>query len=83
MEENLDKALSTALQAATPQKELPSSIKASAPDMDNMGKAAFEYLREAKEHLRQGRWAEYGKAVENMEKILIKMSGTSGETRQP
>ena len=54
MEENLDKALSTALQAATPQKELPSSIKASAPDMDNMGKAAFEYLREAKEHLRQG-----------------------------
>ncbi len=83
MEENLDKALSRALQAVTLPQELASSIKASAPAMNDTGKAALEYYLKAKDYLREGNWAEYGKALENMEKILMKISGTPEQAEQP
>ena len=45
-----------------------------AADMDDMGKAAFEQYRKAKDFLRQGNWAEFGTALERLEEILTKMS---------
>ncbi len=83
MEENLDKALSRALQAVTLPKESASSIKVSAPDMNDTGKAALEYYLKAKDYLREGNWTAYGKALENMEKILMKNSDTPVQAKQP
>jgi len=83
MEETLNKALSRALQAVTLPKESASSIKASAQDMNDTGKAALEYYLKDKDYLREGNWTEYGKALENMEKILMKIFGTPEQAEQP
>jgi hypothetical protein len=34
----------------------------------------LEQYRKAKDFLRQGKWAEFGKALDELEKILIKFS---------
>lgn len=83
MEENLDKALNRAFQAVTLSQESALSIKASAPDMNATGKAALEYYLKAKDYLREGNWTAYGKALENMEKILMKIDGTPEQAEQP
>jgi len=75
MAENLDRALNMALGAVPIPKELPSPVKASAAlPGENLGRLALEHYIKAKEHLRRGNWAGYGKALENLEKILTKMS---------
>jgi hypothetical protein len=40
---------------------------------------ALEHYNKAKDHLRQGNWAEYGRELEHLEKILKEISGTPGE----
>ena len=39
----------------------------------------MEHYNKAKAYLRQGKWAEYGRELENLEKLLKEMSGKTGE----
>jgi hypothetical protein len=40
----------------------------------DMGVKALDHYRKAKEHLRNGNWAGYGKELEELEKILLIIS---------
>jgi len=82
MEENLDRALSRALGAVPAPKETPSPIEVAAPaDKDDMGKMALQQYRKAKDFLRKGNWTRFGKALEKLEKILLKISGVKEEAK--
>jgi len=77
MEENLNNALYAALGMVTPSKETGTLVDAPATTVrgaDNLGKSALEQYRKAEEFLRQGNWTEFGKALEELEKTLMKMS---------
>jgi hypothetical protein len=39
-------------------------------DVYNLGGLALEHYNKAKDYLLQGNWAEYGKELENLEKVL-------------
>jgi hypothetical protein len=43
-------------------------------DTSNLGVLALEHYNKAKDHLRQGNWAEYGRELENLENLLEQMS---------
>jgi len=46
-------------------------------DISNIGVLALEHYNRAKDYLRQGNWAEYGRELENLEKILKEMSSVA------
>jgi len=74
MQDNLDKALNMALGAVALAKEVATPAKAVIADADHMGQMALQHYQKAKAALRQGNWAEYGQALQELEKILIEMS---------
>ncbi len=77
MEENLNNALYAVLGTVMPPKETGSLVEAPATTVlgaDKLGKSALEQYRKAEELLRQGNWAEFGKALEELEKTLIEIS---------
>ncbi len=81
MEENLDLALSSVLgdqivteRIATPST--PSTEKAS-----DLGLQALEHYNRAKGYMRQGNWAEYGRELDSLEKVLQEIAGKSEEKR--
>jgi len=77
MEDTLEKALNMALGAVALAKEAaPSPAKAVIADADHMGQMALQHYQKAKAALRQGNWAEYGRALQELEKILVQMSQT-------
>jgi uncharacterized membrane protein (UPF0182 family) len=82
MEEDLNKALHGVL------REKVSPIEAASPripetlDIYHLGPLALEHYNKAKEHLRQGNWAAYGKELERLEDILKEMSRIGGEKRE-
>jgi flagellin-specific chaperone FliS len=49
------------------------------PGGANLGELAMEHYNKAKAYLRQGKWAEYGRELDKLEKILKEMSGKTGE----
>jgi len=74
MEDNLDRALSAVLGEQIYAKE---SISPSIPrdrDTTQLGALALEHYNKAKDHLRQGNWTEYGRELENLERILTELS---------
>ena len=81
MKDNLNNALSMALGTATSPKETATLVKAPTADTDRTEKAALEQYRKAKDFLRQGNWAEFGMALEELEKILTKMSVVTEEAK--
>ena len=74
MEENLDKALSSVLGGQIFTKQLASPSIPQTQDLSNLGVLALEHYNKAKDYLRQGNWAEYGRELENLEKILREIS---------
>ena len=70
MEENLDKALSSVLEPEIFPKEVASPAIPETLDINNLAGLALEHYNRAKDYLRQGNWAEYGKELEHLEKIL-------------
>jgi uncharacterized membrane protein (UPF0182 family) len=74
MEENLDKALRRVLggQIKTMPALTPSLPKSR--DAANLGVLALEHYNRAKDYLRQGKWAEYGRELESLEKVLKQMT---------
>jgi len=74
MEENLDKALSSVLGGQIFTQQAPPSLTAQSQDISNLGATALERYNRAKEYLRQGNWAEYGKELEGLEEILKELA---------
>ena len=74
MEQNLDKALSSALEGKISRKVLTSPSLPQTLDVSNLGALALDHFNRAKAYLRQGNWAEYGKELENLEKVLKEMA---------
>jgi uncharacterized membrane protein (UPF0182 family) len=74
MEQNLDKALSSALEGKISRKVLTSPSLPPTLDVSNLGALALDHFNRAKAYLRQGNWAEYGKELENLEKVLKEMA---------
>jgi uncharacterized membrane protein (UPF0182 family) len=81
MEENLEKALSGVLEKKISPEEAPSPLIPQTLDIHNLGELALEHYNKAKDYLRQGNWAEYGKELENLEKILKDMSLTGKQEK--
>jgi hypothetical protein len=74
MENNLEQALSGVLGEQIYSKDLVSSSISGDQDTSQLGALALEHYNKAKDHLRQGNWAEYGRELENLEKILTELS---------
>jgi uncharacterized membrane protein (UPF0182 family) len=81
MEENLDKALSSVLGGQIFPKQLASPSIPQTQDISNLGVLALEHYNKAKDYLRQGNWAEYGRELENLEKLLKEISSTTKEKK--
>jgi uncharacterized membrane protein (UPF0182 family) len=79
MEQNLDKALSGVLGEQMSPKQLAAPSSPQTQGISNLGALALEHYNKAKDHLRQGNWAAYGRELEHLEKILKEISGTPGE----
>ncbi len=81
MEENLDKALRSVLSGQILSKQLASPYIAQTLDTSNLGVLALRHYSKAKDYLRQGNWAEYGRELEHLEKILKEISGIAKEEK--
>jgi uncharacterized membrane protein (UPF0182 family) len=81
MEENLDKALSRVVGGQIFPKQSVSPSIPQTQDMSSLGVLALKHYNKAKDYLRKGNWAEYGRELENLEKVLKEMSGI-GEERK-
>ena len=82
MEENLDKALSGVLEPEIFPKGVASPAIPEILDIDNLAGLALEHYNRAKDYLRQGNWAEYGKELEHLEKILKDITGITKEKKE-
>ena len=76
MEEDLEKALTSLLgEEKAPKKWAPPLPHEE--DIDTLAGSALQHYNRAKAFLRQGNWAEYGRELEQLEKILRQMSSIS------
>ena len=81
MEENLDKALSSVLgERVFAERTAPPAL-APTQDKAGLGLSALEHYNRAKDYLRQGNWAEYGRELENLEKVLKEMADLTKEKK--
>ncbi|MBW2283588.1 MAG: hypothetical protein JRF65_03185, partial [Deltaproteobacteria bacterium] len=73
MEKTLDKALASVLDV-----EVRAIASAASPleaaEASNLAQAALSTYHSAKQHLREGNWAAYGKDLERLEQILKQMN---------
>jgi hypothetical protein len=74
MEQSLDKALARALEGKISRQVLTSPSFPQTLDVSNLGALALDHFNRAKAYLRRGNWAEYGKELENLEKVLQEMA---------
>jgi uncharacterized membrane protein (UPF0182 family) len=79
MEENLDLALSRVLGGKIIEKD---DISAKVPEsgkISGLGEQALQYYNNAKDYLRQGDWAGYGRELEKLENILVQISNMTAD----
>jgi uncharacterized membrane protein (UPF0182 family) len=81
MGEDLDKALRAILEEDRSPEEKGSPVDPVKQDIYRLSRSALEHYNRAKDFLRQGMWGEYGKEIENLEKILEEMSFLKGEKK--
>jgi hypothetical protein len=82
MEENLDNALNRVLGAGIVTKPLAAPSIPQTGDISNLGVLALEHYNKAKDYLRQGNWAAYGRELENLENILKEMASKRKEKKE-
>jgi uncharacterized membrane protein (UPF0182 family) len=78
MEENLELALNRILGASVVTKDASAKALESGPISD-LGRQALETYKRAKEYLRQGDWAGYGRELEALENMLIQLSKNASD----
>ncbi|MCK4389946.1 MAG: UPF0182 family protein [Desulfobacterales bacterium] len=81
MEESLDKALSSVLDVQILPRELAFPSIPQTQDLSNLGVLALEHYNKAKHYLRQGNWAEYGRELDSLEKILKEIFSITQEKK--
>jgi len=79
MAETLDKALKAILGREITPIELASPSVPKTGRSQGPAELALEHYKKAQDHLRQGNWAEYGKELESLEKILQEIVRQRGE----
>jgi uncharacterized membrane protein (UPF0182 family) len=79
MEEKLDHALSRVLDGNIIKKGDVSSKVPESGEIHDFGEQALKYYNNAKEYLRQGDWAGYGRELEKLESVLKRLSKKSTE----
>jgi uncharacterized membrane protein (UPF0182 family) len=77
MEETLDLALSRVLQIEVAHRKEVSPKMAATEDISELGALALQYYHTAKEYMREGDWAGYGRELEKLESILNQLSNTA------
>ena len=82
MEENLDRALRSVLGGEIVTKPLAAPSIPQTEDVSNLGVSALEHYNRAKDYLRLGNWAAYGRELENLEKILKEMASKRKEKKE-
>jgi len=82
MDDDLKKALNSVLEGAVASKEPVSPLVPETLNIYGLGSLALKHYNEAINYLRQGNWAEYGKALENLEGVLKEISGMTKEKKQ-
>jgi uncharacterized membrane protein (UPF0182 family) len=80
MEERLDQALSRVLGREIVLGKEVSAVIPQTGETSNLGARALEYYHKAKEYLRQGDWAGYGRELDKLEGILKQLSQTTANT---
>jgi hypothetical protein len=83
MEENLDKALNAILDIDIAPKHPASLVKPriKGQGVPGLGETALEHYNKAKEYLRQGDWAGFGRELDHLENILKEISGRTTENK--
>ncbi len=79
MEERLDLALSRVLRGKIIEKDDVSSKVPASGELSDFGEQALKYYNNAKDYLRQGDWAGYGRELEKLENILIQISNKTAD----
>lgn len=81
MEENLKKALEAVFGEAPEeaQAELPAAAEHVERPIRDLATSAMEQYQRAQEHLKNGRWAEYGKEIEAMRETLQQLVERMGK----
>jgi uncharacterized membrane protein (UPF0182 family) len=80
MEERLDEALNRVLGSEISQRrESPAGIVETGETSD-LSTRALEYYYKAKEYLREGDWAGYGRELDKLENILQQLADTTEST---
>jgi uncharacterized membrane protein (UPF0182 family) len=79
MEENLDRALSRVLGGKVIEKDDVSAKVPQSGELSELGEQALKYYNNAKDYLRQGDWAGYGRELEKLESILTQLSKKTTE----
>ena len=79
MEEKLDLALSRVLGSTIAEKEAVSAKVTESGEISDLGEQALKYYHNAKDYLRQGDWAGYGRELEKLESILEQLSKNTTE----
>jgi uncharacterized membrane protein (UPF0182 family) len=74
MEEKLDQALSRVLEGNLTAKDDGSSKGPASGEISGFGEQALKYYNNAKEYLRQGDWAGYGRELDKLEGVLKQLS---------
>jgi hypothetical protein len=78
MEERLDAALRRVLGEGTIAKDAVSAELTPSGEISDLGGQALKYYNNAKEYLRQGDWAGYGRELEKLESVLMQLSQKPG-----
>jgi len=79
MEENLDRALSRVLGGKVIEKDDVSAKVPESGELSELGEQALKYYNNAKDYLRQGDWAGYGRELEKLESLLIQISDKTAD----
>ena len=79
MEEKLDLALSRVLGSTIVEKDDVSAKVTESGEISELGEQALRYYHNAKDYLRQGDWAGYGRELEKLENILEQISKNTTE----
>jgi hypothetical protein len=83
MEENLEKALSAILDVDIASKHPASRVtpQIKGQGISGLGETALDHYNKAKEYLRDGDWAGFGRELDHLENILKEISGRTTENK--
>ena len=80
MEERLDTALNRVLGSEVASGKESSAVVSETGETSDLNARALEYYYKAKEYLREGDWAGYGRELDKLENLLKQLSNTAADS---